>query len=689
MKRSVRSARSLARWLAALLASGAGAAFAGITATSPPSPVDILQRRDLQAPFLDAVTLCVPAELEGSIDSVVEMATAGSWKEAHAALAVSAGTLEGHAEALTAVDAIFSAREATDRASRLAAEQQFEALWQEASQRAQQPCLRLEAARLLLLLDRDAEAAAQLIRAESLLEGETPWDRARLAGIAFSRAEILYRTGHRFEAHMAFRKLARQENPRLALAARLRLADLSFDAGKLDAVSLEYEALLPRGTAFGAALDGWSLRAAEAALDAGDAARALRWLERFADSKPKGDVRDVAEIRRADLEVRLDDPLAARKRLAALAARRAGDPIGALAAVRAVDLDVQDGPAELRMETLAAAIRGQRHGLRRYALGVLMRELAAREMFDQALAVATRLAYDGVDSRIVPDFTTLLDGLLAQVAKGGDAACAESVRALGGRYGILIERASSLAPFVQLGLCFERMELPWLAVPLYRTVSRRFGAQGAADAALPLARASLAMGDVSLARHMADAALVETTPDSAGWQAILAESDFLEGRTSFALKRARSILDASTLGLQRSSLALAMARAAARADSLDDARFLASRLPDWLDQEDGESPSAAGVRMLEAGLTTAHALRRGAHPDEAFAVYRAIDRHAEPGPIRSSARFWLGLARQGNEAGQRAWGADVDQTLGAPWARVAAFEERFEALRDVYAGVLE
>ena len=77
---------------------------------------------------------------------------------------------------------------------------------------------------------------------------------------------------------------------------------------------------------------------------------------------------------------------------------------------------------------------------------------------------------------------------------------------------------------------------------------------------------------------------------------------------------------------------------------------------------------------------TAHALRRASVHDAAFVLYRAVDREAEAGPLRSSARFWLGLARQVE---------DVDRTLGAPWSRVAGFEERFESLRDVYAGVLE
>lgn len=692
MSGSPRRTALIRRLLGVLLVSLAG--IPGLDATaassaSPPSPVDILDRRDLDAPFLDALPICVPEALEGVVDPVVEKAADGRWKEAHVALARWGEQLEGHADALIALDAIFAAREARSREQRLLAEARLDALAMSESQRAHQPCLRLERSRLLLILERTAEAAAQLKRVEQKLAGEGAWNEARLAGIAFSRAEILYLSGRRFEAHMAYRKIARDENPRLALAARLRLTDLSFDAGKLDSVSLEYESLLPRATAFGAGLDGWALRAAEAALDAGDATRAMRWLERHVASVDDRDARDVADIRRADLEVRLDDPLAARKRLAALASRRAGDPIGSLAAIRAVDLDVVEGTTGKRLEILATAIQGERQGLRRYALGVLMRELAKRDVEDQALAVATRLAFDGVDGVVVPDYTAMLDGLLARVVRDGDAGCAKTVRGLGGRYGILIERATSVAPFAQLGRCFEQMELPWLAVPVYRTVSRRFGAQGATDVALALARASLAVGDTSLARHMADAALVESTPDSAAWQAIVAESDYQQGRTAFAAARAKNVLDATGLDLQRPSLALAMARAAVRTPSLPDARYLAARIPEWLDEVAGEGPSRGRMRLLEAALLTAHALRRGASHDEAFVLYRAVDRHSEAGPLRSAARFWLGIARQVDGSGKRAWGEDVDRSLGSPWARVAGFEQRFESLRDMYAGVLE
>jgi predicted negative regulator of RcsB-dependent stress response len=669
--------------LVALLAASASAEV-----VSPPSPVDILGRRDLDAPFLDAVPLCVPRELEGIVDGVVEKAVAGQWREAHRALTRWAEQLEEHQAAMTTLEAVFQAREASRRGERLEAEQHLAELFDEESQRPQQICLRLERARLLMLLGRASDAAAQLRRVESGLDPKNPWDRGRLAEMAFLRAEMLYLAGRRFDAHLAYRKIAREDDPRLALAARLRLTDLSFDAGKIEQVSREYESLLPRATAFGASLEGWSLRAAEAALDAGDAMRALRWLERFVAASEDRDVRDTAEIRQADLEARLDDPLAARKRLAALVTRRGDDPIGALAAIRAVDLGVFEGSADAGLDLVSQTIQRQRRGLRRYALGVLMEKLAERDAFDQAVAVATRLAFDGVDAVVVPDYAANLDRLLARLVEDGDESCPRAMRALGGRYGILIERSSSVAPFARLGRCFEELGLPWLAVPVYRTISRRFGAAGAASVALALARASVATGDVSLARHMAEAALVDAPPDAPQWEAILAESDFREGRTASAVKRTRSLADDPRVSMVRSSLMLQMARSLAQSASLEDARFLADRIPDWLAETEDEPPSAERIRLLEAGLLAAHVLRRQSDARPAFALYRAVARSAEPGPLRSSARFWLGLARQSNAEGERAWGNDAGRSLDAPWARVASFEARFESLRDVYAGVL-
>ncbi len=667
--------------LALLVASPSEAAE--IRKVLPPSPHDILKTRDLETPVMDAVGLCVPDGLDPALDPILEQATAGEWSEARRMLADWAGGLDRPDAGLIVLESLLVARNEETRKRRLEVEDRLRSLLRDDGLRAHRLCLRLELARLLMLLDRESEASAQLTLAARVLEDQgTPSPHEE--EIAFGRAEILYRTGRRFEAHLAYRKLAQSKNARLALAARLRLTDLSFDAGKAEEVTKEYEAILPRAEAIGASLSGWALRAAEAAIDAGLASRGLRWIEQFLESGPSRDSRDVAEIRLADLDVAFDDPLRARKRLAKVSGRRRGDAIGALAAVRAIDLGVSAGSAEQRVEVLLRALREQRRGVRRYALGVLMKELAHRDQLDGALAVATRLAYEGVDPVVTPDYerllATLLERVVAERRDKGD--CQSLIRALGGRYGILIERASDPEAFVEVGLCFEEMELPWLAATLYRTITRRFGALGAEEVALPLARSSIEIGEVALARRVATAALEQGSPDVNAWKAIVAEADFVEGRKRPAARGLKEVLDAPEMSSHRGKLIQMLARLIEPGEGLENARFIADRVPAWLAETD--VPPGARAAMLEAVMLAAHELRHAGRSDASSSLYRTIDLHAEAGALRSSARFWLGLAREPDARGEEAWGPSPGITLGSPWARVALFEEHFESLAASY-----
>ncbi len=655
-----------------------------------PSPYDILRSRNLETPVLDAVSYCVPDGLDFATDPILEQADAFEWVEARAMLADWAAGLDAMGPELVVLDAVLHARAAENREDLLISEERFRTLLRNPFLSDQKICQRLELARVLLLLSRESEAAAQLTKAESLLEELDATGLHRLE-IDFWRAEVLYRTGHPFEAHLAYRKIASSTNARLALASRLRLTDLSFDAGKVENVTVEYETLLPRASAFGASLDGWSLRASEAALDAGDLERGLRWLERFLESKPGRDARDTAEIRLADLDAVYEDGLRARKRLSKISGRRHGGPIGALAAVRAIDLGVTDKSPGQRLDILLRTLREQRRGVRRYALGVLMKELSYRGDLDGALAVATRLAYEGVDPVVTPGFALALDELLDRVARESEKSggCQQLVRALGGRYGILIERASKVTSFARVGLCFEEMELPWLAARLYRTIARRFGTLGAQQVALALARSSLAIGEVTLARRVASAVLqeegVEASDEFEAWKAIVAEADFEEGRMREAAAGLLLVLDSPELAMERGKLVRILALTLASENRSQVAQYIADRVPKWLDA--AEDQPAARASMIEAAMLTAHALRQSGQPEQAFVLYRTVERHARvESALRSSARFWLGYFRELDSTGKKAWGRDPTQVLGSPWGRLAQFEKRYGPLRDAYTG---
>ncbi len=653
----------------------------------PPSPYDILKSRDLETPLLDAVPFCVPSGLDLAIDPILEQATALEWGEARKMLADWTAGLDQPGPELVLLDAILLGRAAKDRRDLLDSEERFRMLLRDPTLQEHRLCSRLELARVLLLLSRESEAAAQLSRVADLI-GESDRPSPHDDEVAFWRAEILYRTGNAFDAHLAYRKLAKIRNARLALAARLRLTDLSFDAGKIEDVSAEYEALLPRASAFGASITGWALRASEAAIDVGDLERALRWIERFLEAGPRRDSRDAAEIRLADLDVAFDDPLRARKRLSTVTGRRRGDSIGALASIRAIDLGVSAASPDRRLDTLLKAVREQRRGVRRYALGILMGELALRGDLDGALAVATRLAYEGIDPVVTPRFGSELDELLRRAsAKSVETGvCQDLVRALGGRYGILIERTSSIEPFARVGQCFEEMELPWLAATVYRTIARRFGARGAQAVALPLARSSLAIGEMTLARRVAAASLEQHEGDAVAWKAIIVEADFLEGRLDDALTGAREILDAPGIEAERARLLRMFARTLEERGAVEDARFVAERVPRWIPRTPRDS--VARANMLEAAMLAAHVLRAADQGAEATALYRAVDEFAEPSALRSSARFWLGLAGVPDAQGRPAWGDDPNVELGAPWGRFAIFERHFGPLARAYSEAL-
>lgn len=671
---------------AILLTLGLALASASTSAEAPrfpPSPYDILRSPALETPLLDAVPYCVPPGLHPVLDPVLEQADAGDWAAARQGLASHLDRLARSDASLDVLDGILSARQADDRDSWLAAEARLRSLLRREEAAGDGLCLRMERARVLMLLSRDAEAAAEWTLARRALEERTertPHDRQ----IDFGRAELLYRSGRAFEAHLAFRELARSEDARIAAAARLRLTDLSFDSGRVSQVSLEYETLLPRASAFGASPVDWALRAAEAAIDVGELERALRWIELFLEEGPDRDARDAATLRLADLDVAFDDALRARERLVGLGGRRRRDPIGSLARVRAIDLGVSEGSPAERVDALLEIIRDQRRGVRRYALGVLMGELGHRGDLEGALAVATRLAYEGIDLVVMPDFAAELDDLLRRVTaeEANETTCPRVIRALGGRYGILIERASEVEPFARLGECFERLDLSWLAVTVYRTVARRFGGEGAAQVALPLARSSLAIGEISLARRMAEASLAEPGPQDPGWRAVLAQVDFEESRLEAAAEGLKAVLDARELASERGRLARLLALVFEGQADAEAVAFLSERLSGWL--ESGDPGARERAAMIDAALRTAHAQRVAGHEEAARVLYRLVDRHAEPGTLRASARFWLGLAGEADAEGKSAWGEDPEEALGSPWARLATFERRFAPLADAY-----
>jgi len=412
-------------------------------------------------------------------------------------------------------------------------------------------------------------------------------------------------------------------------------------------------------------------------------------LDRFSEEGRAHESWEAAEIRRADLDVRSKDLATARRRLAAISAQGHDRPTGALAAIRAVDLGVYQGSPDQRLDLLLLSVRHERAGVRRYALDVLMDELEARGDVNAALAVATRLAYEGSDPGVTPDFVEKLDRLLEAGAKGARDAdgCRGIVNALGGRFGILIERATRPDAFIVVGECFEQMELPWLAANLYRSVARRFGVAGAERIALPLARVSLSVGDVALARRVATSAIEDGTDGDRVWKAIVAEADFVGGDTVKAIEGLRAALEPmqtadALLRASRGRLLRMLASTLAETPDAETADLVAKRASAWI--AEGDTAPRARADLVEAALLTAHAYRRAGRVDDAHRLYRVVDAEAGAGALQSSARFWLGLAGAKRAGGAPAWGIESDLGLGSPWSRYAQFERRLAGLMAAY-----
>ena len=684
-------------WLGLLISPLSRSGASTTPAALPPNPYDILASSELEAPVLDAVPFCEPRGLEAAAEPILDRARAQQWQEARTLLRGWMDQRASPSQALRTLEAVFVARAAVERGERVEAMAMLRARLRDPELGAEHYCLRAELARLLLLQGRESESAAQWTLAERKAAEAGFGDRVADA-IAAGRAEILYRTGRRFDAHLGFRAVAKSKDPRLAAAARLRLTDLSFDAGNVERVSAEYETLLPRVSLFGGEASGWALRAAEAALDAGRRERGRRWLDRYLEAGPPRDGRDAAEIRLADLDVLDGDPLAARKRLKSVSSRRNDDEIGAVAAVRAIQLGLFEGSPPQRIALLKRVVRTQRRGVRAYALDVLMNELEDQGDLEGALVVATRLAYAGIDPVVSSDFEGRLGRLLDAVTAGGASMnCDSIVRTLGGRYGILIERTEKVLPWKRVGLCFEQLELPWLAAEVYRSMTRRFGTRGASVVALPLARSSLATGEVMLARRMALAALGEPGPDEARWRAVLAEAEFREGRLASAARELRAVLESKSPGFEQGKLvrlfAMALRELALeRKMKASDLHFLSESIPGWL-----ASPNrgpAARAQLIESALLAGHAQRSLGRFEPAAKLYETVVREAGPGVLNTSAQFWLARLREseavaGPDAGPEAVAdaaGEETQNWSSPWARLAQFEQAFSPLRETYGG---
>lgn len=640
----------------------------------PPTPYVILGSTLLDPPPLEPVPACIPVRLALQTGEFEQLLASSNYEQARASLSNYAKTIaiqapEEQEADLSLLEAIVASRSARSRKAQLDARRDLDTVTRNEREPERLMCALIESARLSLIMRRFPELDADLSRIERILAKASP-DHTLLEAARFFKAEFLYRSDDEFNAHVAYRELASSKNPRMAAAARLRLTDLSFDAGKSRSVLLEYETLLPHGEAFGARLTDWSLRAAEAALDIGDFEAAKAWFDRYNAHVQDRDVRDIVEIRLADLEALNDQPEQARKRLRRLWRRKGDLNIENLARLRQVDLGVGSHSPDERIEMLHRATSGQKRGVRIYGLAVLVHELVLQGKISEGIAAITRLAYEGADPILARHFASDLDSLLAssQAEAMDDEGCGVIVRRLGGRYGILMGSAANPTPFLVLGRCLEQRQLHDSAIAVYRSLTRVFGANLASRVALPLARASLASGDVSLARAAAKVNIQNGVGRIREWKMIAADAETALGHHDAARDIIRGLLADPDVGNLRLGLGLTLTKLIARNPNDGDVDLLVRTvraIPESIRIEQAES-------FGELAMRAATALRMRGDAYQARPIYKLASLALPNGARKGEAHYWA----TGQPLASEDEGDEAAPTSSDPWAQLARYEAK-------------
>jgi len=648
-------------------------------AAGMPSPYRVIRIGALVSPPLDAFAFCVPDDVDLDLTELAETAAANGAEAAWRSLEALSASPGFDPDGLRLVRAGLRARLARGVAERREARESLRRALAAGGPVGAVACARLEAARLELRSAHHPEAAAQASLALAMRSQLA--DPVRIGDAAsFYRAEGLYFAGHLDRAAEIYRRLAAAPRVRTAAAARLRLADIEFDRGNPAGAREEYETLLTKAEVFGASVEGWALRAAEAAWTEDDVSAAANWIQRFLLSDADRDVRALATVRLADAYARGGDAEPSRESLQRLIDEHGEDSIGLLAEVRRVDLGVGGGEVEQDLERLRRAGRSPVLGLSAYARATLGHVLRQRHEIDAALDVLTRLAYESPSVEFAPHLSEDIDAVMALAASTvrGELGCAEFVERAGSHSASLARQARDPEPFLTLAECYEHLRLPSLALRTHRHLIRAFGAELGEAAALPVARAAFATGDVSLARTAAVAGVRRGGSRRHAWALLLGEAELVEGRLDAAVEQLRPLVEAGLPEADPAAALVAMARAAVRRKGDPDDRLV---LQAAFRRLGPAQISAGGERLGEAAKLTAELFRKGGEPEAAAELYRAAVLHLQDGVLRAESAYWLGALHRDHEVRTDAWRRAAQMKDGGSWSRLAASELQMGSLR--------
>ncbi|MGH0033713.1 MAG: hypothetical protein ACQGVK_01655 [Myxococcota bacterium] len=636
-----------------------------------PSPYVLLTSRALRTPPVDAIPVCVPPSVDEALarraraagdypESAGEMAAALRTDARRAG--VEPGLLVAVLEARAAGTAD-AAREARGSLSRWRARDQGPA---------SQACARLETARLELRLRRLPEAVAHARIAISV-SGQIPGGQELQRAAEFYAAEGLYLAGRAEQSRAAYRRLSNSASARIAAAARLRFADSLFDAGQREGAQIEYEELLGGAEEFGASIEGWGLRALEANLEHGDLEAAKRWAEAVLAAEAPPEVRGAAQIRAADLLVARGNSAAARRLLEHIVESDAPAAVRATARLRIEHVDPEPADDE-RIERLRALTRDPWRPAADYARLLLGRDLLARGDAVGALDALTRVAFGPLADRLAGPLREGLDAALVGLAASatGPEGCASYVSSVGWRRRLLARRAGNLEPFALLGGCYATLGLEEVAIEAYREVSKRFGAEGVARVALPLARASLARGDIERARRAAIEHAGQDSREGDRWRLLLSEIEMFEGRYGTAAETLRRLVETNRPAAERTRAIVLLARAALHVGRLSELRFV---IGDAILRLDPDERGPRNDWVGEAALMAADGHRAAGNLGAARDLYAIAVESLPVGERRDQAAYWL--SELGGASPRRS--AQEPPVQGA-WKRLAETRQRIDAL---------
>jgi tetratricopeptide (TPR) repeat protein len=543
------------------------------------------------------------------------------------------------------------------RHERIAAFEALQAAAHEAATPRTRGCAALEAGRLALALGRHPEAAAEA--GESQRVAEEIGEEGLRAAARFVRAEALWHAGRVEESRALFEELAHAPAPLLSAAARLRLADVQMERGDLAGARAGYAALFAPDSPLVVDSGPWALRAAEAAIQAGEPVEATRLLELALASRITPSQRIDALIRRADLLAASGRAREAEETLARVEALDPEGPAARFVSVRraahALARGERDG--ETLARAIAPALASPDEHLSAYARSVEVQRLLAIGEPRAAFERLVPLLSDpwAVASLALP---ATLDRTLAALVSGAGGSCESILALVDGSRGLVLRHASAAAPLAALGDCYQTVGLVDAAFEVLRQTTERFGPEASA---LPLARASLRAGRDDVVTSAALDRVVAGAPDAAAWAVVLAEAQLARGEREQAAGLLRPIVAAGA-GLETARAVELFARAARTgADALV--------LADAITAVDDAEWRREGDRLAVAALGAADLLRRDAHSGKARDLYVLAAERLPPGDRRAQALYWQGRLAPSDAAARASFAVAAGE--GGIWSELA------------------